>query len=349
MRTSHGGGSASPRPPLASIVWLGRPGLPWLVVPGLAFVAVAIRHAFVLNARDRATRAVTFYERGLRRLDDTWPGTGETGERFRSEHHPYADDLDLFGKGSLFELLSSPRTATGESTLAGWLLDPARPEVIRDRQQAVQELQPKLDLREGLFVFGPDVRAVVDTEALRAWARTPPRLVAAWPRYVLPVLAALTIAHVGWWIWAGEPPRWLGALLVVQTAVGWWFRADVREVSEHVERRAQELGVLRDLLALIEREPATSPRLNGAGRGADGHGPRSVRRDWPARPARGHPQHPAEPVLRPDRGADAPRHADRHRHRPLAGALRSQRATVARDRRRVRSPGGAGRLRGRAS
>ena len=122
-------------------------------------MAVAIRHAFVLNARDRAARAVTFYERGLRRLDDTWPGTGETGERFRSEHHPYADDSDLFGRGSLFELLSSPRTAAGEATLAAWLLNPATPEVIRQRQRAVQELAPRLDLREGLFVFGPEVRA----------------------------------------------------------------------------------------------------------------------------------------------------------------------------------------------
>ena len=98
------------------IVWLGRPGLPWLIVPALLFAAVAIRHALVLNARDRAARAVDFYQRGLRRLDDTWPGTGETGERFRSEHHPYAEDLDLFGRGSLFELLSSPRTAAGEAT-----------------------------------------------------------------------------------------------------------------------------------------------------------------------------------------------------------------------------------------
>ncbi len=246
---------------VALMMWLGRPGLPWLLVPGLAFVVAAIVHAFVLNARDRAARAVTFYERGLRRLNDEWTGTGETGDRFRSEHHPYADDLDIFGRGSLFELLSTPRTAAGEATLAGWLLAPSRPDVVRDRQQAVQELQPKLDLREGLFVFGPEVRAVVDTDALSAWAQTTPRLVAAWPRYVLPVLAAVSTSLMAWWIWSGEPPPWLGAVLVVQSLVGWWFRAGVREVSEQVERRAQELGVLRDVLALIEREPAATPRL----------------------------------------------------------------------------------------
>ena len=219
-------------------------------------------HAFVLNARDRAARAVTFYERGLRRLNDEWTGTGETGDRFRSEHHPYADDLDIFGRGSLFELLSTPRTAAGEATLAGWLLAPSRPEVVRDRQQAVQELQPKLDLREGLFVFGPEVRAVVDTDALSAWAQATPRLTATWPRYRaararrrvhvadgLVDLVRRAAAVAGRRCWS------------VQSAVGWWFRAGVREVSEQVERRAQELGVLRDVLALIEREPATTPRL----------------------------------------------------------------------------------------
>jgi DNA mismatch repair ATPase MutS len=66
---------------------------------------------------------------------------------------------------------------------------------------------------------------------------------------------------MAWWIWSGEPPPWLGAALVAQGLVGWWFRAGVREVSEQVERRAQELGVLRDVLALVEREPATTPRL----------------------------------------------------------------------------------------
>ena len=334
---------------VALMMWLGRPGLPWLLVPGLAFVVVAIVHAFVLNARDRAARAVTFYERGLRRLNDEWTGTGETGDRFRSEHHPYADDLDIFGRGSLFELLSTPRTAAGEATLAGWLLAPSRPDVVRDRQQAVQELQPKLDLREGLFVFGPEVRAVVDTDALSAWAQTTPRLVAAWPRYVLPVLAAVSTSLMAWWIWSGEPPPWLGAVLVVQSLVGWWFRAGVREVSEQVERRAQELGVLRDVLALIEREPAATPRLKQLAAELTATGSVPSVEIAPPRAAGGPARLAAEPVLRADRGAAAARHADGDGDRSLAGALRPARAAVAGDRRRVRGPGRPRGLRRRAS
>ena len=334
---------------VALMIWLGRPGLPWLLVPGLAFVVAAIVHAFVLNARDRAARAVTFYERGLRRLNDEWIGTGETGDRFRSDHHPYADDLDIFGRGSLFELLSTPRTAAGEATLAGWLLAPSRPDVVRDRQQAVQELQPKLDLREGLFVFGPEVRAIVDTDALRAWAQATPRLVAAWPRYVLPLLAATSTLLMLVWIWSGEPPPWLGAALVVQGLVGWWFRAGVREVSEQVERRAQELGVLRDLLALIENEPATTPRLKqlAAELTATGSVP-SVEIGRLGRLADLLDSRQNQFFV-PDRGAAVARHADGSGDRSLAGPLWLTRAALAGDRRRVRSPGGIGGFRRRAS
>ena len=40
-----------------------------------------------------------------------WMGGGETGERFRNPAHVYEEDLDLFGKGSLFELISTAQNA----------------------------------------------------------------------------------------------------------------------------------------------------------------------------------------------------------------------------------------------
>ena len=64
---------------VAVLIWLGRPGIPWLLLAAAAFVAVAIRHAFVGRTPGIRPRVVVFYERGLRRLDGTWQGTGETG------------------------------------------------------------------------------------------------------------------------------------------------------------------------------------------------------------------------------------------------------------------------------
>ena len=92
-----------------------------------AFAALLVVHARVRRRRARAERVVAFYQRGLARLDGKWAGAGRSGTRFRDPHHPYAGDLDLFGEGSLFELLCAARTSMGEDTLAAWLLAPADP------------------------------------------------------------------------------------------------------------------------------------------------------------------------------------------------------------------------------
>ena len=83
-----------------------------------------------------------YYESGLLRLRDEWTGRGEAGDRFRDAVHVYSEDLDLFGTGSLFELLSTARTAAGENVLAHWLLAPATYEEALARREAVSEFEP---------------------------------------------------------------------------------------------------------------------------------------------------------------------------------------------------------------
>jgi hypothetical protein len=78
----------------------------WLAAPVAAFIAMAAYHSRVLRDRDLAQRSVSFYKKGLARVEDRWSGLGETGERFDDPHHVYASDLDLFGEGSLFQLIS---------------------------------------------------------------------------------------------------------------------------------------------------------------------------------------------------------------------------------------------------
>ncbi|HEX8908208.1 MAG TPA: DNA mismatch repair protein MutS, partial [Anaeromyxobacteraceae bacterium] len=131
----------------------------WLLAPGALFLALIVWHDRTLRALARARRAVAFHEDGLARLDGSFAGRGDGGDRYASEDHPYARDLDLFGKGSLFELLCTARTRPGADLLARWLLAPASAGEVRARQGAAADLAPRLDLREDLAVLGEDVRA----------------------------------------------------------------------------------------------------------------------------------------------------------------------------------------------
>jgi hypothetical protein len=266
---------------LLLIAWLafGRHALSawWLAPPAGLFVVLLFVHEAVTRRWRRAGRAVAFYQAGLARLDNTWKGQGQPGTRFLDEKHPYAADLDLFGAGSLFELLCTARTKAGEDTLASWLLAPAGPEEVRARQEAVAELRPLLDLREDVALLGAEVPAGVDFAAVAAWGAAAPVLTRPWLRFVaLGLGLTTTAALVGWLLsefgaldpeggagqfflaWGSLP---FAAALVVQLAFALAHRRRVGQVLRAVERRSRDLVLLAHVLERVEDTSFMAPRL----------------------------------------------------------------------------------------
>ena len=248
----------------ATIAWesLHRHALSawWLLVPAVIFAVLAVFHSRVLRRQELANRAVSFYRLGLARIEERWAGAGQTGERFNDPHHEYAGDLDLFGKGSLFELLSIARTRMGEETLAKWLLSPSRIEQIRQRHEAVRELREGLDFREDLAVLGKDAEVGVHPEALLSWAEAPIRMRAQWVHWLASALAIIAIA--GAFIWASyglSTPFIL--TLVSEAVIVYSFRKSITEVLEGVEHAFRDLNLLAGTLARIESQRFTSPYL----------------------------------------------------------------------------------------
>jgi hypothetical protein len=248
---------------LSGLVFFGRTLSPlWLLPPIALFAALLLVHDRVIRRRERAERAVAFYERGLARLEHRFAGLGEPGERFRDPHHPYAGDLDLFGRGSLFELLCAARTRAGEEQLAAWLLAPAPPATVRERQQAVAELRDRLDLREDLALLGEDVRAGLHAGALRSWGEAPP--VFAHPvllRSAATALSALSLGALALWMATAAGPFPFLAALAVQGLFAAGLRAPVGHVASAAELPAHDLALLSELLARLETERPRSPRL----------------------------------------------------------------------------------------
>jgi hypothetical protein len=233
----------------------------WLLPPLGAFLAALVVHDQVIRRRIRAERAVAFYERGIDRLEDRWAGRGSGGESFLDPAHPYASDLDIFGRGSLFELLCAARTVPGERTLARWLLEPAPAEEVRERQQAVEELRPMLDLREQLAQLGEDVGEGVDPDDLAAWGSAKPVLTSRWPPWIAVVLALGNVASLIAWIGtpAGTIP--FAVCMTCSLVFVMVFRTPVRRVLHTVERRERGLELLALILHRLEHERFGSPLL----------------------------------------------------------------------------------------
>ena len=154
-----------------------------------------------------ATACTRGAARQARRWDDLPPADAPAS--IDVAHHPYAHDLDLFGRASIFQWLGPAATPRGSVKLASWLLTAAVPDVVRARQSAVVELAADDDWREQLAAHGilaqgarqPEIDAFLDwaesgdpaqnfvIPLRRPWHAS----VFLWPIYAVAVLLTIAI------------------------------------------------------------------------------------------------------------------------------------------------------------
>jgi hypothetical protein len=167
-----------------------------------AYVVLVAVHRRILSTESRERILESLNARGLSRLDGTWHAFPGRGDRFLDPGHPYIPDLDVFGPGSLFQLIDESGTIAGEDRLAAWLSSPAALSVIQARQLAIAELGAMLDFRQQLIVESRlAAKDKADPARFIAWGEGLSMLQGIrWARplaWVLPVAfaAAATLAH----------------------------------------------------------------------------------------------------------------------------------------------------------
>ena len=141
-------------PALGLLIWgAGGAGMIAFAAAGvllLIFGVLVVRHARVDEraAWFDALRVVN--ERAIARIERHWDAlpAADPPEGISLENHPYAIDLDLFGRASLFQWLGPAATPRGAVVLAHWLLAPAAPAEIFQRQEAIDDLAPRDRWRE---------------------------------------------------------------------------------------------------------------------------------------------------------------------------------------------------------
>jgi hypothetical protein len=241
---------------LISIIWILPPSV----------VASSIIRSLMKNARNhsRVQRTVRFYELGLSRLRHNWQGQGFGGEQFLPQNHVYAADLDVFGRGSVFEYLCTARTGLGQAMLAKWLLNAAEWGEIAERQQAVAELRDMVDLQEDWASIGGSELEQSGISTIRDWAEAPAAvfpLFAQMLTLVLPIcLMVLSIlAYIGvfghGWPWIIALPIGLEALLAAL------LLKKVRLTGASIGLPSFELALLAPLFERFESQSFQCPLL----------------------------------------------------------------------------------------
>jgi len=243
------GGSKGAESVAAAALWIS-----------FALLVAAGSRAAASARRARALAALN--DQGTHRVHRDWDQLPQQVWPAAPADHPFANDLDLFGPASLSKMFPPLSAAPGRSTLARWLLG-APAANLAERQAAVADLAPRLDLRDELALLASSSRGgETALEKLRAWASTSPWLSTRRDlraeAVIIPIVTiALLVAQFRgimsgpWWLLS------IGLTLIVSRK----HAARLRESLDAVTEQAASIRHFATTASLLQAEPFASPLL----------------------------------------------------------------------------------------
>ena len=177
--------------------------------------------------------------------------------------HLYSNDLDIFGKASLYQYINRTVSAMGGAAIASWLLNPASEETILARQAAAKELHGKTAWRQALQAFGKEKKIEQTTyQRLQEWMKEEDGFInnRFWimMQFLIPVIMTAVII-LNMTDFVSGPARNL--FLVGSAIIAFFISRKVVPLHDKVSRLTDELEVLSDSIHLVENTRFTAPLL----------------------------------------------------------------------------------------
>jgi hypothetical protein len=177
------------------------------------------------------------------------------GKQYIDNEHLYSNDLDIFGRASLFQYINRTNSEMGEQTLANWLLHPADISTIQERQKAVKELTSQTEWRQELQAIGKETKISLSTrERLQSWFSQPNIFINSlwwkWLRFLLP---AIIISVVILYFFDKVSLQVLISFLLVFFWIAFYLAKKVKPFHEQLSMMVSELDVLSSSIRLLEK------------------------------------------------------------------------------------------------
>ena len=221
------------------------------------FVITAVIHERYIRQRNFQRTLKTIVLDEIKAIQGTFLDYGD-GEEFEETDHAYTSDLSIFGSRGLFHFLNRTTTSLGKRVLSDWIkIFPDSPtlEIIRDRQEAVEELTDKVDFRQNIQAHGKNILdSFVRLESVRMLFKESPVVMGKSLLivfiHIFPILTFSAVVSVffkfSWLIPVG--------FVLVQGMVNRFFRKRVIRIYKLTSQNHRVLLVYSKIIEEIERE-----------------------------------------------------------------------------------------------
>lgn len=124
------------------------------------------------------------------------------GKEFLKPNHPYAQDLDLFGRGSFYQYANRTTLRQGREVFSNLLLD-GYPKDIVKKQEAIQELAKLPEWRQHFSALAGETQPKISPDVVSDWMKNHKSFMPKWGGIAPLIFTSLSIglivlAFLGW-------------------------------------------------------------------------------------------------------------------------------------------------------
>lgn len=147
-------------------------GIGLFLINTILFLYLAKLHDGIVSKTNKLEALIEVNKKEAYRLEGKWREFKDLGEEYLNSEHPFINDLDIFGKNSLFQWINETGTIYGREKLSSLLrLDklPKKEEIVF-RQEALKELASKVDFRHE-FIASLKDKNIKEENYLSKWLK----------------------------------------------------------------------------------------------------------------------------------------------------------------------------------
>lgn len=232
--------------------WIVTHNTNWMIATLVLVVAfvLLIRVAWRLSDRKALLEKLLFINSNEMGVLQYQPNQFNNGAAFINNDN-YSGDLDIFGAGSLFQLLNRTTTWHGTQELANWLQQPLlAKEEIEQQQQAVQTLSSQKELRQLLTAHGLlNEEKEGNLNNISGWLQQPAVLLnkrwIQWVRWLLPVYSSVAIIY---WLFTNNY-HWLIPAVFLNWLIGGPFFKQIKQQHDLLGKKQSILDQYAAILS----------------------------------------------------------------------------------------------------
>ena len=185
------------------------------------------------------------------------------GGEYQPASHPYSNDLDIFGRASLYQYINRTTSEQGNTAISSRLLEPCPTPLLLQRQEAAKELSAKTDWRQQLQAYGiADVITNATEQKISQWLLEENKFIHSifWKilRVVFPIISLTVLGLYLTGVIESNRFVFSATLLMILA-----FSISKKTIPVHskLSKISQQLETLSNSIAWIEHAPFASSYL----------------------------------------------------------------------------------------